>query len=120
MFLFLPHFQSANAAHLHQCGSTGDNETAFSMVLITIISKVQKIISNGIVVCTILRRSIMLESEIKTSQERSEKINAGVFASLHRMIKNELREEFKSVLADHVKAEETTNEGTSTMLSEGG
>ena len=43
-----------------------------------------------------------------------EKINAGVFASLHQVIKSELREEFKAVLSAHVKTEEMANEGMST------
>ena len=57
-----------------------------------------------------------LESEIKINEERLEKINAGVFASLDQMIKSELREEFKSVLSTRIKTEETTNEGLSTGL----
>ena len=61
----------------------------------------------------------VLESEIKRSQEQSEKVNAGVFASLHQMIKSELREELKSVFAGHVKTEEISNVGASTVLSEG-
>jgi hypothetical protein len=56
-----------------------------------------------------------LKSEIKLSQERLEKINAEVFASLHRVIKSELREEFQSVLSARVKTEETANEGLSTV-----
>ena len=59
-----------------------------------------------------------LESEIKISEKQLEKINAGVFASLHQMIKRELREEFKAVLSAHIKTEETENEGLSTGLSE--
>mgnify|MGYP002803426708 CR=1 FL=1 len=61
-----------------------------------------------------------LESDIKRSQERSEKVNAGVFASLHQMIKSELREEFELGLARRVKTEETANVGASTVLSERG
>ena len=71
-----------------------------------------------IVVFQLRDRVEALESEIKISEERLEKINAGVFASLHQMIKSELREEFKSVLSARVKTEETANEGLSTMLSE--
>ncbi|CAB4016943.1 Retrovirus-related Pol poly from transposon 412 [Paramuricea clavata] len=61
-----------------------------------------------------------LESEVKSSQEILEKTNAGVFASLHRMIKNELREEFESVLSARVKTEETANKGLTTVLSGAG
>ena len=61
-----------------------------------------------------------LESGVKISQERSEEINIGVFASLHRMIKTELREEFQSVLATRVKTESAANEGSSTGLSGAG
>ena len=71
-----------------------------------------------IVVFQLRDRVEALESEIKISEERLEKINAGVFASLHHMIKSELREEFKSILSARVKTEETANEGLSTMLSE--
>ena len=55
-----------------------------------------------------------LESEMKLSQERSEKINAGVFASLHRLIKSELQEEFESMLASRMKS---VNESLSTWLN---
>ena len=72
------------------------------------------------VVFQLSERVEALESEVKLSQERSEKINAGVFASLHRMIKSELREEFKSVLAARVKREETVNESLSTGLNGAG
>ena len=71
-----------------------------------------------IVVFQLRDRVEALESEIKISEERLQKINAGVFASLHQMIKSELREEFKSVLSARVKTEETANEGLSTVLSE--
>jgi hypothetical protein len=54
---------------------------------------------------------------VKLSQERSEKIYAGVFPALHGMIKSELREEFESVLSARVKTKETGNEGLSTVLS---
>ena len=45
-----------------------------------------------IVVFQLRDRVEALESEIKIREERLEKINAGVFASLHQMIKSELRE----------------------------
>ncbi|CAB4037020.1 Retrovirus-related Pol poly from transposon 412 [Paramuricea clavata] len=61
-----------------------------------------------------------LESEVKSSQEILEKTNAGVFASLHRMIKSELREEFESVLSARVKTEETANKGLTNVLSGAG
>lgn len=57
-----------------------------------------------------------LESEIKLIQERAEKINAGVFAALHRMIKSELREEFRSVSSARVKL--TTDKILPTRLGE--
>ena len=46
-----------------------------------------------IVVFQLRDRVEALESEIKINEERLEKINAGVFASLDQMIKSELREE---------------------------
>ena len=47
-----------------------------------------------IVVFHLRDRVEALESEIKIGEEQLEKINAGVFASFHQVIKSELREEF--------------------------
>ncbi|XP_028417631.1 uncharacterized protein LOC114542079 [Dendronephthya gigantea] len=52
------------------------------------------------------------------SQQRLEKINAGVFASLHERVKQELREEFQSLITtEPQKSEATKPDDFSTMLN---
>ena len=49
-----------------------------------------------------------LETDMKTKEEQFEKVNAKVLASLHQIIKNELREEFNSLVTARIKPESVT------------